>query len=188
MRKFILTGIALLSLCITSCTKDLPIEVNPETTSDINGYFGYSFGNYAWEHQRDGWIIDKSGNIKGYLNPEKWNQPDSNGYITQEKIDENLSFCNISKGNVSIDLLSYYYDISVAIKADRFSDPISKGCDMGSVKFYYYAFESISGKYKAILLCEDGDWATYNKDNNAIKVTNWLKSIQSSPNPPYRLD
>ena len=201
MKKFILTGMVLLSFCITSCTKDLSIGVNTDTTEspDVtlespnnqslnNGYFVYSFENYAWGHQQEGWIIDKSGIIKAYINPDKYNQPDSNGYITQEKINENLSICNISKGHFSKELLSYYYNISAAIKADRFSDRVSQGYDVGSMKYYYYAFESVSGKYKAILLCEEGDWATYNKDNNAIKVTSWLKSIQSSHlNPPYRL-
>ncbi|MBP1631264.1 MAG: hypothetical protein H6Q15_2157 [Bacteroidetes bacterium] len=197
MKKFILTGMVLLSFCITSCTKDLSIGGNSDTTESSDstsespsnqqisgGYFVYSYENYAWGHQREGWIIDKSGIVKAYLNPDRYNLPDSNGYITQEKINENLSICNISIGHISQELLSYYNNISFAIKSDIFSDRISHGGDVGSIKYYYYAFESISGKYKAKLLCEDGDWATYNKDNNAIKVTNWLKSIQSSPFPP----
>lgn len=174
MKKFILTGAIFLSLCISSCTKDLSI-VNQ---SFINGYFEYSYVNSACRDHKSGWIIDKSGNVKAYSYPSEWNLPDSFGYISQNKMNENLSLCKLILANVPIDTLSYYHSISRLIIADKFSEEVSNGYDAGSHSLYFYSFESISGKYKVMLLSQDGDWATYNLDNNAIKVTKWLKSIK----------
>jgi len=174
MKKFILTGAIFLSICISSCTKDLPI-VNQ---SFINGYFEYSYVNSACGYHKSGWIIDKSGNVKAYSNPPEWNLPDSSGYMSQNKMNENLSLCNLTFANVAIDTLSYYHSISRLILSNKFSEKAPNGYDAGSRSLYFYSYGRFSGKYKAILLSQDGDWATYNLDSNAIKVTNWLKKIR----------
>ncbi len=165
--------ILVFGLSIVGCEKEyLPSNVK-------HSFFQCSFINYAWIYTNSGWVIDQDGNLRFYENPQHWNFPDNEGYITEEKLLENLNSCNNS--NISVvspeNLAKYNSMVSGASKGSM-SKPESRGADMGAISYCCYWFDELKGKYKYVLLSQTGDVYTYNTSKSSKRLDQWLKSIQ----------
>jgi hypothetical protein len=173
MREFILFGLCAIGICFSSCEKESKID-----NSVVHGYFQYSYVNHAWGKTHSGWIIDKYGNVKSYNNPQKWNEPDSLGYITEEQLIDNLSYCNLNINTISSSNLTKYNSLVESASKGKLSNAKPGGNDMGIMSYYCYWYDTAKGKYKQILLSQDGDWSLTNSDYNAIKIDTWMKTIK----------
>jgi hypothetical protein len=173
MRNFIVLGLLIISLSCVSCKKD-----NTTTaTSTIHGYFQYSYINHSWGDENYGWIIDKSGNVKSYNNPKNWNTPDSLGYIGEQQLEDNISYCNSIVNTVTNNDLANYNLLVDAASRGKLITRRQEVYDMGAMTYYCYWYDTVKGKYKQILLSQTGYLIIINTDYNAMMINIWLKTI-----------
>jgi hypothetical protein len=173
MRIIIFFGLCAIGLSFSSCKKDDKAD-NPIA----HGYFQYSFVYSAWSNINAGWIIDKSGNVKSYENPQKWNEPDSLGYISEQQLIENLSHCDSLINTIASSDLTYYNTLVESASKGQMTPRKRGGADMGAQRFYCYWYDKSKGKYKQIILSQYGDVIFSNTDSSAIKIDSWLMTIK----------
>lgn len=163
--------ILILGLVLVSCEKEY------STTIPYHGFFQFSHESYAFIRQEGGWIIDKNGNLCTYSNPQNWNYPDSQGYISEQQLLQNLSKCTVSGYNISYeDLLKYNAKVPSAV-AGKMSEGISMGADIGGYANICYWYDESKGMYKQVILSQWGDWRQYNTSKQARNIDQWLRSI-----------
>ena len=84
-----------------------------ETSTDQEIFFEVNHINFAWGKQFRGFLIDKSGQIRTYDNPVKWNIIDGKGTVQQN---------NVVLANAATAIKTYYpekeYEHTVAIAND----------------------------------------------------------------------
>ena len=169
MKKFILIGLALLSLCFCSCKKE---------KDTIIYLYRYSYINFSGLPDHSGWIIDQTGNVKSYNNPEKWNFADTSGYISKQQLSDNISACLTVLSSVSTIELAKYDALIEAASKGELTTPDCPGADRGSYTYQCYWYDKTKGKYKEVLLSNDGDCSYHNTDKSAIEIDSWLKTIK----------
>lgn len=159
----------LLFFVSTSCCK-----IDPDA---LHGYYHFSYHNHAWLTVHSGWMVDENGSIRGYNNPEKWNYPDSLGYISRYQLEENLSYCDTVIGRVSPGKVSYYNLFVYSASKGTYSEPKPHGADMGARVYYCYWYDRSKDLYRQVMLNQDGDWICHNTDNSAKKIYKWFRDL-----------
>src|SRR3989339_891443 len=103
MKRSIVFSILLIAvLGLTGCMKrDCCCDPDPKLTKTPVVMFQYEYYNYAWGFRHNGFLIDGSGNIKGFRQPEKWITPDSSGLMTSADLTYNLAQCDTTCGKLS---------------------------------------------------------------------------------------
>ncbi len=142
-----------------------------------HAYYHFSYENHAWGSVHSGWMIDENGWIRAYKNPEKWNYPDSSGYISRYHLEENLSFCDSVVGRVSLREMSYYNVFVYSASRGLLSKPEQHGADMGEQTYSCYWYDRSKDRYRHVMLNEYGDWVRYNTDDSAMKIYSWLREL-----------
>lgn len=148
---------------------------------DQEVYFEVTYKNKAWGNRHEGFIVDKSGEVKAYKNPENWNEAhDNKGILTATQMKENIDKTVVTKVKVDAVKLKAFTDKIPNITATDFTKRIAIGNDLGQTIYYAYTYDSSTNTYLPILLSETGDWKSENKDIRAIEITKWLTDIQIS--------
>jgi hypothetical protein len=154
--------------------------------TDIPGQeavFAKIYENHAWGHSFEGWIIDKSGNVRGFSlsrNPDlQWNRFSDSRYISVEKMEENMIqtdtvYLNIDRNS----LVKYYLLIPEAARA-ILTEASTSGADMGQVSYYALEFFPEDRQYRWILLESYGDYVIENTSPEAEQIAAWLKKTDS---------
>ncbi|WP_221390049.1 hypothetical protein [Dyadobacter sp. NIV53] len=156
------------------------IEDNITVADEPEVYFEVAHSNYAWNTTREGFVIDKDGNIRTYENPARWNVADSTrGMLTTSEIKENIAKTVMTDKKVDASILKNYAEKIPAISTSEYTKPASGGNDQGITSYYAYRFDRKKQVYVSILLNETGDWERQNKDQAAIEISGWLSGIKS---------
>ena len=137
--------------------------------------------NYAWGIVYQGVMIDADGNEYSY-NPGKDSISylyHSDGYYTYQELKSKYEHFKTYIKKVPSDSLSWSHNLSTKVTTTDYSDTSREGADMGSSYFSVYIDRLGSGKYQKIILKVEGDWAYYNKSENAIALAGWLKRLMS---------
>jgi hypothetical protein len=172
-RYLFIFGIMIFSL--TRCEKNEDDPYIPDNNQRI--IFQCEYINYAWGYQHVGWIIDSSGSVYCYNNPEVWYYTDSLGLINSTEMDSNLlrtdSIC------YKIDKVELTSKIALIKKASKgnISEQVNEMFDAGATTFYTYIYDEETKSYKQILLKQTGDWRIDNTSTEAVELYEWLSKL-----------
>ena len=173
LRTIVFPG--LLLLLLANCEKD-----NDDTDISVVNqrvYFQYDYINFAWGHQHTGWLMDSSGNVYCYTEPENWYNLDSLGVISSENMDSNLlqtdSICfKIDKKEL--------FDKTGLIKnaaKGELSKPEHEMYDAGATAYFAYIYKEDTKTYKIVVLKQTGDYMINNSSSESVELYEWLDSI-----------
>jgi len=163
---FLLCAITAFSSCEKDCV-DGTIDPHPV-------YFQYEILNYAWGHFHAGWYIDDEGNFNYYNLPQNWNEPDSNGYISEAALLSNFEKADSIIYHVSVESLQNQIAIIDDVDADKYSEVQFLAADAGKMEFYCFKWDKNRSAYQRISLAYTGDFAQHNLDPEAKGLTAWL--------------
>ncbi|MCJ7449769.1 MAG: hypothetical protein MUO72_19000 [Bacteroidales bacterium] len=150
-----------------------------EKITDINQQilFQVEYMNAAWGPQHHVRLVDSSGIVTSYDLPVIWNHPNSNGYISLFKMNENIVQtgeidCTINK-NI---LKKYFNKLDEAEKGD-ISDPEHRMYDAGITIYSGFLYDSHKEMYKQVFIRQVGDMYIENESNDANDIYNWMITI-----------
>ena len=160
---------------VTTSSKDMESTKNSFNQKII---FHYSYINWAWGYQNNGWFIDSLGVAKSYkvLSHYDWFLA-QNGYISESALSQNYSLASTFEHEVEEGQLYEMYQLIDSAKNGNYSDSVGTGADIGEYAYYCYWWDKDRNEYKQVLLSLSGDWSQHNLDSSAIILDNWLKEI-----------
>ncbi len=148
-------------------------EEFPDHSSDA--IFITQYINFAWGYQNRGFVIDSEGNVSAFNMPDRWNYPDSDGYISAAEMEQNLAqleepYCKVSK----YDLVYYATKLEKARKG-TLTVPEHRMCDAGSTTVAGYIYEPGTGRYRYVFIRQTGDFYSENSSREANVIYEWMK-------------
>jgi len=153
---------------------------SPNSTENKTILFQYEYMNYAWGYQHNGFIVDNLGNILTYNNPQNWNFTDKDLMLTEEQVNENISFCKHTGKKIPESELKKYSGYIKNISSSQVTAIKNVAADAGTSEFICYQFSENTGKYKKCLIKMEGDFTCENLNFYSKKVTLWLKDLKNS--------
>jgi len=142
--------------------------------------FQVDYINYAWGYQHTGFLIDNSGNILTYKNPQDWNFPDKDLNISESQVKANIESCQRTGNRVSAAELKKYTAYIKNISSSKITAMKNVAADAGNIEYICYQFSGNTGTYKGTLIKMEGDFTCENLNFFSKKVAAWLKSIQET--------
>jgi hypothetical protein len=142
--------------------------------------FQVEYLNYAWGYQHTGIIIDNEGNVLTYKNPQNWNFPDKDLYLSESQVQENLRVCLRSGKKIPADELKKYTKYIRNISSSKVSALKNVAADAGSREYVCYQFFEKSDTYKACLIKMEGDFTCENLNFFSKRIATWLKNISDT--------
>jgi hypothetical protein len=139
--------------------------------------FQVDYINYAWGYQHTGFIIDNSGNILTYKNPQNWNFPDKDLNLSESQVQSNLENCLKTGIKISTEELQKNAGYIKNIASSKVTAMKNVAADAGSIEYLCFQFSEKSGTYKGILIKMEGDFTCENLNFYSKKVAAWLKNI-----------
>lgn len=165
----------LLSVVMSSCEG---IFGSDEEIPDQVVLFQYAYINHAWGYQHQGWLIDSSGEVHCFEQPEAWHFPDSTGTLGNEEMMLNLSMADSSCFVVSMDDLELYGGKIATASKGELTDPENVMADAGISGYYVWVYNASTETYHRILLKEKGDWETENQSAAAGAIVEWMEEVR----------
>jgi hypothetical protein len=146
-------------------------------SSDQKILFQYSYVNYAWETNNQGFLIDNGGNLLIYNQPEKWNFPDKNSTLTQSQVAENLSYCTATGRKVTEAELQKYASYITNLSASKITAKKSVAADMGTFNYYCFCYSEGGSAYRQVIIKTFGDFECENLNFYSKKVVEWMNQM-----------
>jgi hypothetical protein len=165
--------IFLLFLVLTSCNSELP-------NFKQKVLFELHYSNWAWGYQNRGFLIDSLGYVRAFDLSKKtseWNSPDSTGYITKDKMDGNLEFCDSVICQLNADTLSHYIGKIWGASKGTISKPEMQMADFGELVYSAYIYDDKTNRYKVVMIKTYGDWMSNNSSTEAEEIYAWMNRI-----------
>lgn len=143
-------------------------------------YFEVHYINYAWGYQNTGFLIDSSGYVRRFdlSHNVYWNYVDSLGFISDNKMDENIALCDTIITQIKADTLQYYVTKINDAGKGNISNPENYMYDAGEIEYVAYIFNAKTYNYRKILLFTWGDIEQTNNAPAANEIFQWLRRIQ----------
>jgi hypothetical protein len=170
MLKVILSAILILSIHACDLTDD-------NLTASQPIYFEYSYINFAWGYQHNGWIIDGDGNIKLYNLPDNWTETDSTGFIQEDDLLFNIDQTDSIVGVVDSTELMEKAALIPGAKNGKITSPVNIAADAGNATLYGYYYNSDEEAYEKVFLATSGDFSSHNQSDEAKELVAWLRSF-----------
>jgi hypothetical protein len=172
MRPLIVLSI--LVFCIATFESCRKVNV---LSSEQKMLFQYSYVNYAWGSNNQGFIIDSEGNLLLYNQPEKWNFPDNNSSFTQAQVTENLSYCTATGRKVTGAELLKYTGYIKYLAASKITAKKNVAADMGTFNYYCFSYSEESSSYRQVTIKTAGDYECENLNFYTNKVVAWMNQM-----------
>jgi hypothetical protein len=171
----ILIGTLTISVLVSCQNKETSIfEASPNTNQLV--LFKVEYTNYAWGYSHSGILIDSSGKVGYFKNPENWHSIDTSGYISESEMNDNTSQIDSFYLTVDKNILLKNFNLVLYAADGEISKPINSGADMGETVFSAFLYDSVAGEYKHILINQSGDWSRNNKSPEARQILDWLST------------
>jgi hypothetical protein len=158
-------------LLISGCKKNIVINGKQAILFQVD------YVNYAWGYQHTGFIIDNTGNILTYKNPENWNFPDKDLNLSESQVLSNLTSCTRTGKKISPGELKKNAGYIKNISSSKVTAMKNVAADAGSIEYLCFQFSEKSGTYKGTLIKMEGDFTCENLNFFSKKVAAWLKNI-----------
>lgn len=142
-------------------------------------FFEVHYVNFAWSYSNRGILIDSMGNVSSFdlKTNNRWNYPDSLGYISCEAMNENVTLCDSVVKQISNDSLSFYVKQIDEAARGKISEPVGVMYDAGGIEFIAYTFDHKTDRYKKVLLHQWGDFQITNNAPEAQNLHQWLMRV-----------
>ena len=172
MKHLILSAILLILL--TGC-----VQVNVFVWDDANQIvFQSEYTNYAWGYNHNGWMMDKTGQVKRFQKNARWVFADDQGYLSESDMLKNLAACDSVIAQIgSTELSQYASKASTCVNAES-TKPQNLMADAGEHLYAFYVFEPDLKRYKRVILQKTGDWSQENLAPNAKSIVDWMIKIK----------
>ena len=144
------------------------------TENDRTAIFEIQYINYAWGYQHSGSIIDATGVVREFNLPAEWNFPDSEGYISEADMEENLAQLGEKSCAVSKTEMLKNSDKLIHAQEGKLTTPEHQMCDFGSLSYVGYIYEPGHNRYRYVLIRQTGDFYVENKSREASDIYDWL--------------
>lgn len=141
---------------------------------DRKAIFEIQYMNWAWGYQHSGAVIDATGVLREFSLPPQWNFPDSEGYISEADMEENLAQLGEKSCAVSKTEMLKYSDKLIHAREGELSAPEHQMCDFGSLSYIGYIYEPGHNRYRYVLIRQTGDVYVENKSIEASDIYDWL--------------
>lgn len=158
-------------LFITGCKK------NSVITEKQAILFQVEYMNYVLGYQHTGFIIDNTGNILTYNNPQNWNYPDNEFNLSESQVRANIGSCLKTGKRIPSEELQKYANYIKNISSSKVTALKNVAADAGTLEYICYRFSQNSGTYKGSLIKMEGDFTCENLNFYSKKVSTWLKNI-----------
>ncbi|UCG26953.1 MAG: hypothetical protein JSV24_08220 [Bacteroidales bacterium] len=171
------------TLPITGCDDTGIFEID----EDQKILFHYSYENYAWGYQFQGWFIDRDGIIWDLTESLHWQNEAMNiinggneTYWTNRDILEDQYDMMRGRilGKIRIHEFESNIDLIEQIAGEQYSEPENTMADAGSVIYGFLSLDQGTNRYRKVILEGSGDWSYALVDTNAVVLSKWLNSIQ----------
>jgi hypothetical protein len=166
-----LTCIAFSTITLESCRKGNGLS------DDQKILFQYSYVNYAWGLNNQGFLIDNEGNLLVYNQPEKWNFPDKNSTLSQAQVAENLTYCTATGRKVTDAELQKFASYITNLAASKVTNKKAVAADMGTFNYYCFSYSPGSSSYRQITIKTQGDFECENLNFYSKKVVEWMNQM-----------
>lgn len=141
--------------------------------------FQYEYVNYAWGYQHSGFIIDNTGNILTYNNPEIWNFPQKDFTLTENQVAENIASCKQTSEKIPADELQKYKNFINNIASSQVTAEKNVAADAGSSEYICFQYSENTNTYKGSIIKKEGDFTCENLNFHSKKVVAWMKDKYS---------
>jgi hypothetical protein len=190
VKKLLFAISALVVLGLVGCSDSDPHRVDrPARAIDQKYLFDIYSVNFSWGYHLVGTFIDDQGHVVRYDHSfERWEAEDF-GNLAEAELDE--KFISPQDTLAVIDpatLLDKFQKIRAAGRGEL-SERVQSGYDMGGSSYVCYWYDEEQERYVRVLLSLTGDFTQTNLSDEAIELTNWLRSVlnpdddEDRPNP-----
>jgi hypothetical protein len=131
--------------------------------------------NYAWGYQNSGFIIDTGGNLRNFNLPGTWNYPDSEGYLSEAEMEENLAGIEEVSCTVSSYDMEYYSHKLLKAQEGKITAPEHRMYDAGTTTWAGYLYEPRKNRYRYVFVRQWGDFYSENLSRDAADIYEWLE-------------
>jgi hypothetical protein len=148
----------------------------------VNILFQMYYWNNAWGEIQKGFFIGDDGYIRGY---DMWDRsdvfivPDNSfpaniAYYTKEDLDFNYYLTDTCYGKVNLDTLNKLKELIPELLNSGVTYDNRGANDYGFGCFYAYYWDAENDRYQRIFLKVFGDECYSNKEEKALKISDWL--------------
>jgi hypothetical protein len=175
--------ICTMGVCIISCGKEDSVQYGDGIDSDQQ-LIELNYVNQAWGNWFSSHFILTDGNHFYYQEqtnannavPEDWNLADTDGFISIDKLSDNILKADSLVQNIDVSLLADLADLSDALEEDV-SEPAHICDDAGVTTVYVYTWDSSKSKFKRKLVRQCGDVAMNNNHNVAQEILDLMSTF-----------
>lgn len=163
--------------CVTVHRNPHIIEPAGQVPAGREPFYEVEYVNFAWGYQHFGYSIQKDGYLYSYDfagTGDVWRDT-SNGYYSEQELIAKFSHNDTLRKAIQQDTLAWAYALAQSAQSGFNSDTVSAARDMGAFLYIVYLYEPELGKYKQLLLRQDGDWTFYNTSTSAGELVDWLR-------------
>lgn len=140
--------------------------------------FQSEYTNNAWGYNHNGWMLDKSGEVKSFQKSASWVFPDAQGYISEADMQKNLASLDAVIARVSTSDFAKYGIMALTCAGGPLSKAENKMADAGALIYCFYLYEADQKRYRRVVLDMTGDWSQQNLSPNAKGIVDFLKNIK----------
>jgi hypothetical protein len=164
-------SITVMVLLLASCKKEQILSGNQKILFQVD------YINDAWGHEHSGYFIDINGNVFTYKNPAEWNNYDNNYIVSEDRLNQNLSRCQVSDIKIPDQDLLKYSSYIKNLASSKVSARRNMANDAGKTEFICYQFSESTKTYHGSLIKLEGDYVSENLNFYTRRVTSWLRNI-----------
>jgi len=173
MKNLLFLMLLLFLFAFTNCEKDNSTSPQPDTGSIL---FQYYYENYAWGYVHNGFLIDSSGVVHVFSNPDGWNFHSYDTTIQGSLLNANLIYSESVDTIEQTVLKEKLALVSEATTGELYQTGLVM-CDGGISCYYAYTYNSDIKLYTPISLYQGGDFEIKNTNTTAQELADWLASI-----------
>ncbi len=171
--KNLLLGLILLTI-LSGCL--LPNDFWSEDKDTL--IFQSEYINYAWSYNHNGWMLDKSGQVKRFQKSAKWVFPDSLGYVQASDMQKNMAACDSVITQINSNEFASYSEKAISCTNGSMSKATNTMADAGEHIYAFYIYDSSGNRYKRVILKMTGDWSQENLAPNGAGIVDWMMKIK----------
>ncbi len=155
------------------------------TTGDIDQtyLFEVEYVNHAWGLAWHGLVIDRAGNINAYDHSHEIWQPSDSAWYTESELSDKYEHGSRHVGHVDDATIAQQFGW-IASVADQLSSPQYPCADAGGLVYRAFRYEAASGRYRPLLLRQEGDQTQENTSDAAEELAGWLRNLVSALEDP----
>ena len=138
--------------------------------------FEVEYVNYAWGRAWNGLVIDRSGDIYAYDHGHEIWEPSSDDSYLETELDDKYAHGSRYIGRIDEATIALQFS-RISSVGDHFLNPHQACADAGSITYRAFRYESGTGRYRPLLLREEGDLPKQNLSDAAENLATWLRSL-----------